>query len=316
MPTPGLADVHVNRPLTTISQALLQDQKNFVAMRAIPILKVQSKSDQYFKYDEYDFNRDSFTMRAPGAETGVSGFGLSTETYNCVVWSNAFDVDAQIAANADAPLDLERDATKMLTNQYLIHLENWFATTFFATSIWSGQADDASWNWSSATEDPVKDMGQKINALQYSTGHRANCAVFGSNAMQFFLDHPLVVDRIKYTQTGVVAEDIVASMLGLDEVYVMRGINTTSDEGATDTIASIGGLNNVLVYYKPKSPGLRTPSAGYQFVWDRYLGGGAGQRIHRIEIPTKRAVRVEMECAYDFKVTNAKAGAFMYNVTA
>ena len=48
MPTPGLADVHVNSPLTTISQALLQDQKNFVAMRAIPILKVQSKSDQYF----------------------------------------------------------------------------------------------------------------------------------------------------------------------------------------------------------------------------------------------------------------------------
>tara|TARA_R110002020_G_scaffold178734_6_gene371797 strand:+ start:5969 stop:6919 length:951 start_codon:yes stop_codon:yes gene_type:complete len=316
MPSPGLADVHVNRPLTTISQALLQQEKDFVALRAMPIIKVQSKSDQYFKYDEYDFNRDSFTMRAPGAETGVTSFGLSTDTYNCVVWSNAFDVEAQIAANADAPLNLEQDATKMLTNQYLVHLEGWWCSEFFQTGQWTGQADDASWNWSVSTNDPVKDIGSKVNALQYTTGHRANTAVFGSAAMQMFLDHPLVIDRIKYTQTGVVAEDLVASILGLDEVFTTRGIKTTSDEGATGAISSIGSINDVAIYYKPKSPGLMTPSAGYQFVWDRYLGGGAGQRIYRTDIPLKRATRIEMECAYVFKMTNSKAGCFAYNVTA
>ena len=47
MPKPTLSDVHVSKPLTTMSVAYLQDQTQFVAPQVFPALPVDNQSDLY-----------------------------------------------------------------------------------------------------------------------------------------------------------------------------------------------------------------------------------------------------------------------------
>lgn len=311
MPAPTKSDVHVNKPLTQISDAILQDSESFVAQGLWSSIGVEHRSDVFFKYSNEDFNRDDFQLRAAGAESKVVGFGLSTDNYVCNVKSLAVDLDEQTLSNADAPLDLEADATKMLMNKLLIHMEKEWITDFFTTGKWTGAADGTGWNWSSASNDPVSDIQNLADSM---IGPKANCLVLGRTAFRMMINHPLVIDRIKYTQTGTVTTDLVAGLLGLDKVVVVNAFETS---GSTfQTIGGSAGEASALLLHNAAAPSILTPSAGYCFKWDRLLGGGAGQRVYRYEIPERRCTRIEVEAAYTFKQVSSALGAFQSAVTS
>ena len=142
MPQPTLQDVHVNRPLTNISVAYLQEAAGveFVADKAFPAVPVENKSDLYYTYARADFNRDEMQKRALSTESAGTGYNLnSTGTYNCDVWSLHKDVDDQIRSNSDSPLAPDRDATIFLTQKALIRRENQWVSKFFGTGIWTNK---------------------------------------------------------------------------------------------------------------------------------------------------------------------------------
>ena len=130
-----------------------------------------------------------------------------------------------------------------------------------------------------------------------------------------FINHTLVVDRIKYTQTGTVTQDLGAGLLGLDKVVVLDSFETTSSS-TFEKIGGAAGKASVLLMHSAPTPSIMTPSAGYCFKWNRYLGGGAGQRVYRYEIPERRATRIEVEAAYTFKQVAPTLGAFQSAVTS
>ena len=58
MPNPTFSDVHVNRPLTNISVAWIQEESAFIADKVFPSVAVQKQSDRYFVYFREDWYRD------------------------------------------------------------------------------------------------------------------------------------------------------------------------------------------------------------------------------------------------------------------
>src|SRR5574343_1416849 len=100
---PSRADVHVNRPLTNISVAFMQNASNFIADRVFPVVPVAKQSDLYFTFDRGAFNRDEMQRRAPGAESAGAVYTVATAPYNCAVWALHKDVADQVRANADSP---------------------------------------------------------------------------------------------------------------------------------------------------------------------------------------------------------------------
>src|ERR1035441_425628 len=119
MPQPTLGDVHINRPLTMLSVGYQQDAADFIADKVSPGVSVPNKSDLYFKYNLGDFFRNSMQKRAPGTEAAGGGYKVSTGTYTAEVWALRKDIDDQIRANTDAPLNADRDAVLWLTQQAL-----------------------------------------------------------------------------------------------------------------------------------------------------------------------------------------------------
>ena len=111
--TPTNGDVHVNTPLTQISIAYLQDQDQFVAAQVCPVIPVSKQSDRYYVYNRGDFFRDQMQKRAPGTPAASSGYRLdNTPTYFADVWAENKPIPDQLRGNADAVLNIDRDATE------------------------------------------------------------------------------------------------------------------------------------------------------------------------------------------------------------
>jgi len=313
MPQPTSSDVHVDAILTNISVAYMQEAGVYIANRVFPSLPVEKSSDKYYKYDKGVWFRDEAQLRAPGTESAGSGYTLATDTYSTDVWAFHKDVDDQVRANADSPINPDRDATVFVTQRMLLRQELDWTSTYFTTGVWAtdktGGVDFTQWsNYTSS--DPITDIENAKSTILTSTGLMPNTLVMGYDVFRQLRHHPDIVDRIKYTSSEVPAEGILARLFGVDRILVSRAIKNTGAEGAADSFATIAGKNAALYYVAP-SPGLLTPTAGYQFVW-RGVSDGMGQNvgITRFRMPELRADRIEAQMAWDFKVVATDLGYF------
>jgi len=319
MPQPTSTQVHVDAILTNISVAFIQDQGNFIANQVFPTVPVEKQSDKYFKYAKGDWFRDEAALRAPATESAGSGYGLTTDTYSTLVYAFHKDIDDQVRANSDSPLNPDRDATQFVTQRMLLRQEIDWSAKYFTTGIWAtdkvGSSDFTQWsNYTSS--DPIEDIEAGKSTMLTSTGFMPNTLVLGYDVFRQLRHHPDVVDRIKYTSSEVPAEGILSRLFGVDRVLVTRAIKNSGAEGASDSFAQVHGKNAALYYVAP-SPGLLTPSAGYQFAW-RGVSDGMGQNvgITRFRMPELRADRIEAQMAWDNKVVASDLGYFFSNAVA
>lgn len=331
MALPTLSDVHVDAALTNISVAFMQNASNFVSRQVFPNVPVSKQSDKYFIYDRGDFNRDQAKKRAPGTESAGGGFGLDTATYSCDVWAWHKDVPLQIASNQDVgdPYD---DAARFVMQTLMIRQEAEFNSTFMTGGVWdtdydgtaSSPASNETIHWSDTTNgDPIGDIRSAKSTVLQSTGYKPNTLVLGTQVFDALVDHPDIVDRIKYSggvgsgNPAVVNEQTLAALFGLERVLVSEAVQNTAKEDATDSHSFIVGKDALLVYAAP-NPGLLVPSAGYTFSWRGYLGtdNDMGIATGRIPAPLLKAERVEGEIAMDQKVVSSALGAFWDGVVA
>ena len=319
MPQPTLGDVHVNRPLSNLSISFMQEPGNFIADRVFPIVQVQKKSDSYFLYNKEDWFRSQSKVRAPGTESAGSGYELDTDTYNCEVLAIHKDVDDQIRANSDSPLDADRDATMWVTEQNRLKKEvDWFRD-FFTTAIWGTDFTPGTL-WSAAGSDPVVDVRLQKRVIARTTGKEANKFVVSPDVDDILKDHPAILDRIKGGATrnlsAKVMNILLAELFEVDEYLVGKAVQDTAAEGATPTIDHIATKDALLVHSAP-SAGIHIASAGYTFSWVGLFGASAfGGRIKRFRMEKLASDRVEGELAYDHKVVAPELGVFFDDVIA
>ena len=318
MPQPTSGDVHVDAILTGISVAYMQDTDHFVAGKVFPTVNVTKQSDKFFTYTQEDFFRDEVQNRADGTESAGSGYGLSTDSSSASVWALHKDIGDQTRANADAPLNMDQDATRYLSQQMLIRQERDWATNYFGTSIW-GTDTTPSTLWSASSgSDPIGDVQTGINTVLTNTGYRPNVGVCSYAVFSILKNHADIVERYKYTTSESLTTTLIARTLGLDELYVMGSIVNTADEGASASYAQIGD-KDMLLAYVPDSPGLMQPSAGYNFSWTGLAnsgGFGTATSVSRFRMDHLRADRLEIQSSWDYKVVSSALGYFFSNCVA
>ena len=326
MPQPHSGQVHIDKPLTNLSVAHIQDAKDFVASSVFPIVGVPKRSDKYFTYDRDDWKRSLARVRAPGTESAGGGFGVSNDSYSCDVIAFHKDVDDQTRQNTDDPLSPDQDAMEFVTRQMLLKREVDFMSTFLTTSVWgrdytgisgSSSGTDLKY-WSSSSSTPIADVKAAKLYLKELTGLVANKLLLSESVFNKLSEHADIIDRIKYTQGGgaIATVQLLAALFGVDEVVVASAIQDTSKEGAAEASSFIMGKHALLVH-APKSPGLRVPSAGYTFAWTGMPGAGSfGNTISRFRMEHLKADRVEAEMAYDLKKVSADLGIFFNGIIA
>jgi hypothetical protein len=328
MPQPTRSDVHVNKPLTNISIAYIQRAQDFIADKVFPIVPVMKQSDRYFRYTKDYWFRTSAAKRAPASESAGSGFHVdNTPNYFADVWAMHQDIDDQTRVNADTPIDLDRDAVLFVTQNLLLRREIQFVNNFMAQNIWTGGpggvdvngATVTSWNpaqWDQSGSNPMSAIDYLKQFVKSQTGFLPNTLVLTPDVFFALRNNASVLDRIKYTQRGIVSEDLLAALFGVEKLLVASAVQNTAQEGATGTFGFLVQNVLLLVYANP-APSILQPSGGYIFSWQGLFGAGAqGNRIMSFRMEHLKADRIEGEMAFDMHLVGSDLGVFMYNVLA
>ena len=312
--------VHLDAALTNISVGYQQDRDAFKAEQIFPVVPVQKQSDKYFTFDKGAWHRSEAGLLAPGAETRGANFTLSNSSYYCDVVGVHMDVSDQLRGNADEALNIDTSATEYVTDNVLLKREIDCFSMVFETSSWTGSSTGGDISvgaqWSVVTSTPIADVQTQSDAILKNTGRRPNVLCLGGDVFASLNKNTDILDRIRYTQRGIVTTDLLAPLFGVEKVIVASSIKNTAAEGATASMSFVGADTAWLGYVAP-SPGLMTPSAGYLFAWTGLEGVSAGGvQIQKMRLDTKFSDRIVGVTSYDFVRTGADFGALFTNLLA
>lgn len=322
---PKMQDAHIDRAMTNISVAYLQDASAFIADKVFPIVPVRRQSDVFYVYNKGDFMRDEAQVRGAGTESAGGDYGVAaSDPYHCRKHAFHYDVTEEERANYDEPLNADTDATEFVSQKMLIRREMEWASKFFKTGVWGTEITGAESNpssgqaikWNLATSNPILDITNAAVQMASETGYRPNTLVLSPFAFNALKNHEDILDRIKYTQKGIVTTDLLATLFEVQHVYVAWSVVNSAAKGATDSVSFIMGKHALLCYANP-SPALRKPSAGYIFAWTGLEGAGAyGNRIVRLpmDVLGLGTERIEGEIAFDAKKICGDLGVFFKDI--
>ena len=337
---PGRFDVHVNRPLTNIATAMIQDASNFIADQIFPNVPVQKQSDVWWNMPRGAFNRADMKERAPATESAGANFMVEvSDPYLARVYALHHDIHDQVRANADSALNLDRMTTLFLTTKAMLQRETSWINLYFKAGVWTFEFDgvasgatpfatldptsDANNNvlqWNDAASTPIEIIRKAKSFMLGRTGFMPNTLTLGRQVYDTLVDHPDIVGRIDRGQTPVgparTTRENLATLFELDRVLVSDAIINSGKEGLADSHNFIAG-KHALLSYTPANPGLWVPSAGYTFSWNGYFAAGPmGERMKRFRMEHLSADRVEIEMAYTQKVISPEMGFFFENIVA
>jgi len=314
---PNGSEMHVNRPLTNISIANIQDPSLYVADQVFPVMPVQNKSDLYYIWDRSDFLRDEAQDRAPGTESAGGGMKLSTNSYNCRVKAFHKDIADQDRDNADSELQLDRAATMLVTQKMRIRLEKQWVAGYFKTGVWAVDTTPSILWSAGATAIPRENVDAQKATIEAGSGLSVNTMVMGKRVFYALRSCPQVLEQFKYTSAESIDTAMLAQFFGVERLLVMGAVSDSGAEGGTASYDFIGG-KHVWMGHVASTPSLMTPSAGYQFGWSGFLGSqNTGIRIKKFRRAEEFASdRIEGEMARDMKVVCSYLGCFFNGAVA
>jgi hypothetical protein len=223
---------------------------------------------------------------------------LSLDTYYAQEHALQIPVTDEERENVDSPLAPDRDATGIVTQKIMLGREvaiknlvttaanygSGLSVTLSGTSQWSDYANS----------DPIGVLRTAKAAIHARIFVEPNVAVIPYQVMTVLEDHPDFIERIKYSERGIVTSELIASIIGVNRIVVPgAGINNA----AIGQPVSLGYLwgKDVVLAYVPPSPGLRVPAFGYEFNWH-------GQVVDRWREPPRKSDLIRCTRAYDLKL--------------
>jgi hypothetical protein len=256
-------DVHVDAVLSGVS--IRYSNEEMIADQVMPVIPVKKESDKYYTYTRAW--RLPQSKRAAGAEANEVEWNVSTDTYSTEEYALKDLIPDRVRDNADNPLDMDVDTTENLTELITLGREKRVADVAFAAGTYGSQTSALAGanRWDDyAGSDPIGDVRSAKAVVHAASGKMPNTLILGYQAHLKLLDHPDILERIKYTQRGIVTADILATVFEVDKYLIGKALYDSSQEGGSESLGYVWGKSVALLYAEP-SPGLKKVSFGYQF---------------------------------------------------
>jgi hypothetical protein len=159
-----------------------------------------------------------------------------------------------------------------LMNSHKLKLEDRVATIMADATVFTyGETLAGAAQFSDPTSDPRVKIQNVMGAMLASP----NVAVMSLYTKNVLLNHPRLIEAIKYTQGGIATEDTLARYLGVERILVGEAYKNTAKKGQAQNLQPVWGKHIWLLYTPPGQPTglMNAPAAGYLPVWNK---GGRG----------------------------------------
>ena len=266
--------VHVDAALGQISIAYNNPAFVFES-KVFPVVPVDKDRDIFFKFSKQHFRQQPDAGR-PGTIANELPLDLDARgAYVCDGHKLDLPTPDEISANADPGADLDVEVTQKTTAAIRLNEEIYGQGLITTGNITQNVTLSGTSQWSDfLNSNPILAIDQAKITIQQATGLLPNRLLISEYTYLTLRNHPLIIDRIKYTGEGLrkpLTADDLAEAFGLEEVVIAAGLKQTAAEGQTDALGYIWG-KNALLYYAPPRPGKRIAALGYTFVWMLGLG--------------------------------------------
>jgi hypothetical protein len=302
----------VDPVLSNISIGYSND--TYIADSIFPAMPVSKQSGKHFIYDKGRF-RNPENKRASGAPSNEVTLSLTTGLpYFAEDHSLKQFVTDEDADNAVPPLDPYVDATENVTEMHMINKEVELATMLTSTSVMtqnitlSGSAQFSDYD----NSDPFGVIETGMQTVHASIFQRPNTAIIGKQVWDKIKNHPDFLERVKYSQKGVITEDLLASLIGVDRVLIGAAGKNTAKEGQTDAMGYIWGKDIVLAYINPRV-GQKMITLGLNYQWKTRKV----ERLRGSDEEDRKGTYVRVgDNYYDLQLVSAAAGYLIKNAVA
>lgn len=299
--------------LTQMLVGYMQADARFVAGRVFPAVPVATQGFTYYILSKKYWFLDNVLARSVGGKFPRSGYGVETATGSAQLWGLEHPIADEARNNNQMPMSLEQAGARWLAQQSLIRRERAWAGDFMKTSVWATDDNNSATDWDDFTSgDPVDNVLTARRTISNNTGYDPNTMVVGYIVHQALVNHPDLIDRVKYvaTATQATVEGAIGACLGIDNYLVGKASYNSANEGASMTAAAIIDDDALITYVTP-NPGIMEASAGYTFSWDG--GGGLGSVINYRDQSVKSDILQNSE-AWDQKVVATDLGYFFADI--
>lgn len=268
---PTSNDVRPVDPVLTNLSVAFKNASPYIWDKIAPVTVTNQKTGTYFIYPrDYWFRTFGVAggaARAEGAEYKRIGMGVTTSTYATLEYGFERVLDDTMLAASQTPEDQSTVATQFLTNQIQNELEVLTAATTFVTGVWGTSTSlTGTSQWSDyANSDPITAAMTAHQTVRRNTGATPNKLYIGASGWDDLREHPLLLEKFKYTQKGILTEDLIAPVLGVDEIIVGRTVKNTANENATFAGGDIWTDNALFVVQN--SPSLMVANGATSFIW-------------------------------------------------
>jgi len=258
-------DLHVDAALSHVSLDFKNDE--FIADLVSLRIRVEKESDKYFVWGTEAFT-NPMTIRAPKASFARTEFAPSTGSYRCEEYGLEIPIDDRERRNADAGADIEIAAVEKATGIIMTGREKRLADLLTSTTyVTQNTTLSGTDQWSDYTNsDPVSDIDTARATIHAAGSPNPNLIVLGREVYDVLKRHPAVLEAFKYTRSGVITQQMMADLFGVEQVLVGNARYKTSNEGQADALSYVWG-KNALLLFTPKLPSRFTPAATYTFVF-------------------------------------------------
>lgn len=277
--------------LTGYSYALQQDDASFIAGVASSRIPVEQEAGKYNVYNPGYFWRDEAQVRPLGGRPVQVGYGLDEGNYSAQEWALEHTIDDRQRRNArsDRQINLDENATRLLTGKQMIRADRMWADKFFKAGVWAmeitgvagapNEANDEFLQWGDAASNPISDVEDWKERIRAATGMEPNTLVLGANVRKRLKNHPDFIERTKYTSSAAITNAIMAALFEVENVRVARALYNAAaermpddDKGGRD-LRYIVDPNAVLLAYIDPNPTIDSPTAIANFAWTGLVPG-------------------------------------------
>jgi hypothetical protein len=311
-------EVRVDQYLTNFSLAWRQEADQFVSPKAATPVPVRNQSDKYSIFPRGYFWRDEAEIRPLGGRPVQVGYRVENAQYLAEEWALEHTIDDRQRANADTPYDVDEAGVTLLEGKMMIREDRIWADSFFKPGIWAydyeGNVDFPEFN--DIARDPVATVNKFRRVVSKGSGFRVNTIVLGANVIDALDIHPALMERVKYTQTGILTNELLARMFKVQNVIVAESMYNAANEGADDDFEYIIDENAFWMGYIEPAARMNAPTAIARFAWTGLIPGAMnnlGGVINRGRDDRAYSDWIHSRSAFDMKQVAPDLGVFFEN---
>ncbi|MEM9235195.1 MAG: hypothetical protein AAGB14_00350 [Verrucomicrobiota bacterium] len=220
-------------------------------MLTVPDLKARAPGAPYERLD-MEIGNDTFATRDYGAEVAL-------DDRQKAIYASAFDADRGKIQRGTRVL--------MLNKERRIHA---LVTGAGVPTSTPGT------KWDQANADPIGDVDTVKEVIHDNCGMDPNVMVIPRDVFNILKELPVILDKIKYTQRGVITPELLAPIFGVSKIVIAGAVQNSAADGQALSIAKVWADSIVLAYVN-SAIDIESPTFARTFAWNGYTKAGRGE---------------------------------------